>query len=81
MELDWGLSGSVVRGDVAARCNAVRTRVRVESPAPPSDVAKLVAMAKSGCFLEQMITTAVPLASTLVVNAQETPIPQYPEPC
>lgn len=78
MEIDWRLSGSVLRGDVAAHCNAVRTTVHVESSAPPHAVANLVAMAKNGCFLEQMITTAVPVTSTLTVNSQETPIPGQP---
>jgi len=75
VEIDWQLSGSILKGDVAAHCNAVRTRVHVESSAPAHEVAKLVAMAKNGCFLEQMIATAVPVTSTLTVNARDTLIP------
>ena len=80
VEIDWHLTGSVLKGDVTAHCTAVRTNVHVESPAPADEVADLVAMAKSGCFLEQMVTTAVPLTSTLTVNLKETPIPPHPAP-
>jgi hypothetical protein len=78
VEIDWQLSGSILKGDVAAHCNAVRTRVHVESSSPPHAVASLVAMAKNGCFVEQMITTAVPVTSTLTVNSRDTPIPGQP---
>ena len=80
VEIDWRISGSVLKGDVEANCLAVRTTLRIESPAPADKLAGLVAMAKRGCFMEQMITTAVPVTSTLVVNSEEVPIPPHPGP-
>ena len=36
------------------------------------------AIAKRGCFMEQMIMTPVPLTSTLIVNSVEVAIPSLP---
>jgi len=78
VEIDWSVSGSVLRGDVAAHCSSVRAALRVESSASADEVGALVAMARSGCFMEQLVTTAVPMATTLTVNDDVIPIPDHP---
>ena len=70
VEFDYFLSGSVLRGTVASGCTAVRTHFEVESDAAEADVRALIRNAKQGCFAENMITTAVPLTSTINLNGQ-----------
>ena len=68
VEFDYSLGGSVLKGTVKAGCTGVRTHFEVESDAPLARLLLLVRNAKQGCFAESMITTAVPLSSTLSLN-------------
>jgi hypothetical protein len=72
-ELDFYLTGSVKRGDVEAGCSEARTHLDVESDDPVDQVAEVVRLAHTGCFLEQMIARPVPVRSTLTVNGTEIP--------
>ena len=72
VEFDLYLGGSVLAGTVAGGATAVRSHLTIDSPESPDDIARLVRLAKQGCFAEQMIRRAMPLISTYVVNGQET---------
>ena len=82
VEFDLYLGGSVMAGTVAGGATAVRSHLTIESPESPEDIARLVRLAKQGCFAEQMIRRAMPLISTYVVNGQETTVevPNTPGP-
>lgn len=51
MTTTWWNSGSVMKGDYATGLESLHTELRVESEAPPEDVAKLIAMAERGCYV------------------------------
>jgi uncharacterized OsmC-like protein len=70
VEFDYFLRGSVLQQTVESGCTAVRTHFEVESDAPQEDVQALIRNAKQGCFAESMITTAVPLTSTINLNGK-----------
>ena len=70
VEFDYFLRGSVLQRTVESGCAAVRTHFEVESDAPQEDVQALIRNAKQGCFAESMITTAVPLTSTINLNGK-----------
>jgi uncharacterized OsmC-like protein len=68
VEFDYFLKGSVLKRTVASGCTAVRTHFEVESDAAEEQVRDLIRNAKQGCYAESMITTAVPLTSTINLN-------------
>jgi uncharacterized OsmC-like protein len=70
VEFDYFLRGSVLKRTVESGCTAVRTHFEVESEAPADQVRDLIRNAKQGCFAENMITTAVPLTSTINLNGR-----------
>ena len=82
VEFDLYLGGSVLAGTVAGGATAVRSHLTIDSPESPDDIARLVRLAKQGCFAEQMIQRAMPLVSTYVVNGRETTlqVPETPRP-
>ena len=82
VEFDLYLGGSVMAGTVAGGATAVKSHLTIDSPEPPEEIARLVRLAKQGCFAEQMIRRAMPLISTYVVNGQETTVevPNTPGP-
>ena len=71
VEMDYLLSGSVLRGTVKSECPETRTFFEVESDAPEDRVLALIKNAKQGCFAESMITAAVPLKSEIKLNGKE----------
>ena len=82
VEFDLYLGGSVLAGTVTGGASAVRSHLTVESPESPEDIARLVRLAKQGCFAEQMISKSTPIISTYVINGQETAldVPETPAP-
>lgn len=71
VEFDWFLEGSVLAGTVRSGATGCRTRLVVDSPEAEADILRIVQLAKQGCFAEQLVQTAVPLASTVIVNGAE----------
>ncbi len=70
VEMDYLLSGSVLRGTVKAECLETRTFFEVESGSPEDRVISLIKNAKQGCFAESMIQAAVPLRSEIKLNGK-----------
>lgn len=73
VELDWELSGSVIRGDVQARCRGVRYTMRVDSPDDEEAVREVVQLARQGCFVEQALRHPVETGLVLQIGPGETP--------
>ena len=80
VEFDLYLGGSVIAGTVAAGATEVRTQLTIESPEPEAEVARIIRLAKQGCFAEQMVQKATPIIGTYVVNGRPISItvPQSP---
>lgn len=74
VEFDFFLEGSVLRGTVSSGARECRTRLHIDSPEPPEVIERIVRLAKQGCFAEQLVQNAVPLASTYVLNGVEREI-------
>ena len=70
VEFDYYLKGSVLKGTVESGCTGVRTHFEIESDAPRDRVLTLIRNAKRGCFAENMVQQAVPLASTIKLNGE-----------
>ena len=71
VEMDYLLSGSVLKGTVQSKCTETRTFFKVESTADPEKIAKVIRLAKQGCFAENMIKEAVPLRSEIELNGEK----------
>jgi uncharacterized OsmC-like protein len=74
VEFDLGVTGSVLRGDVAAAVYAARTVFRVESDADPAGLLEVITLAKKGCFGEAMLRDPVEMGSTIFVNGEKIEI-------
>lgn len=74
VEMDYFLRGSFLRGDVESGCTEVRTHFTVDSDEPAEVIGHIIAMAKKGCFAENMIQTAVPLRSSIELNGKKIAI-------
>lgn len=75
VEMDYLLSGSVLRGTVKAECREARTFFKVESDAPKDKLLALIRNAKQGCFAEAMIQAPVPLKSEVELNGEKVAFP------
>jgi uncharacterized OsmC-like protein len=75
VEMDWFVRGSVLAETVDAGATECRTHFRIESPESDEDIARIVRLAKRGCFAERMVATAVPVRSTFEVNGQPMECP------
>ena len=71
VEMDYYLTGSVLKGTVESGCSEVRTHFDVESAESAESIREIIRLAKRGCFVENMIQTAVPLKSTIALNGKE----------
>ncbi len=82
VEFDLYLGGSVLAGTVTAGATEVRTQLTIESPEPDAEVARIIRLAKQGCFAEQMIQKPTPIAGTYLVNGRPITIsvPTSPPP-
>lgn len=75
VEMDWVLDGSVLRGDVRSSCKGVRSNVFIDSSeASPAQVRRLIQLAERGCFLSQLVSTAVPLDTRVCLNGESVPL-------
>ena len=74
VEMDYYLTGSVLKGTVESGCNEVRTHFQVDSKEPDEEILETIRLAKRGCFVENMIQTAVPLKSSVAINGKEITI-------
>lgn len=70
VEMDWYLRGSVLRGNVTSGCTAVRTHFEVESNDDREAVIEVIKLAKQGCYMENMVQTAVPVESDVQLNGE-----------
>ncbi len=71
VEMDYYLTGSVLKGTVESGCSEVRTHFDVESDEPEESIREIIRLAKRGCFVENMIQTAIPLKSSITLNGGE----------
>ena len=71
VEMDYYLTGSVLKGTVESGCSEVRTHFDVESDESEDSIREIIRLAKKGCFVENMIQTAVPLKSSISLNGKE----------
>jgi hypothetical protein len=78
VEFDLYLGGSVLAGTVSGGATAVRTELTLDSPESPEDIARLIRLAKQGCFAEQMIRKSTPIISTYIVNGKSATV-EVPE--
>ncbi len=72
----FGRRGSVLAGTVAARSEGVEVAVKIESSAPPDQVAQVVRNAEAGCYVIQTIRHPTPATTTLEVNGKTVTIPE-----
>jgi uncharacterized OsmC-like protein len=70
-EFDAWVDGSVLKGTVRSGVNEFRTHLIIESPESDEDIARLIRLAKRGCFAEQLVQNPVRLKSTYQVNGRE----------
>ncbi len=71
VEMDYYLTGSVLKGTVESGCSEVRTHFDVESDESEESIREIIRLAKRGCFVENMIQTAVPLKSSTTLNGTD----------
>jgi uncharacterized OsmC-like protein len=74
-EFDSHIDGSVLKGDVQASVTEFRIHIRLESPEPDEEIARVIRLAKRGCYAEALVQTAVPMVSTCEVNGRELQVP------
>ena len=63
-------TGSIGNDDAKSRLLDVETRLELESPADPPEVAKLVATAERMCFLMDAIRNPHPATLRVTLNGQ-----------
>jgi hypothetical protein len=66
----YRVEGSVLNDTVQAEMVGVETRLELDSPEPPEQVARLVRNAERGCFVIQGLLRPVPVQSATVLNGQ-----------
>jgi hypothetical protein len=64
------LGGSVLKGTVFNRWEAVTMHLELKSDEPADRLAHLIRNARAGCFAEGLITQQVPLHSHVQVNGK-----------
>ena len=71
VEMEYWLSGSVLRGTVSSGWERVRTHFELESEEDRAALLEVIRLAKAGCFAERLVEDAVPLESTVTLNGQQ----------
>ena len=74
VEMDFWLSGSVLRGTVSSGWRGARTHFELESDEDETALLEVVRLAKAGCFAERLVEDAVPLQSTFTLNGRRLDI-------
>ena len=75
VEFDTYLRGSLLADTNESGVTQLRTHLILESPEPVEVVQRIVRAAKRGCFAEQLVQHAVPLASTFELNGEPLDVP------
>jgi len=70
VELDYLLTGSVLKGTVRTTWNGVRTDLNIEADESLDKIVALVRNAKGGCFAENLVVQEVPLHSSVTFEGQ-----------
>lgn len=68
VEFDWVRTGSVRAGTVQADAEACRALVSIQSSAEEDDLHNLVALAERGCFVDQLVGSAIPIETSYQIN-------------
>ncbi|MFQ5860391.1 MAG: hypothetical protein ACE5IG_02425 [Dehalococcoidia bacterium] len=66
----YRLEGSVMRGDRRAWLDSVQTVFMVESTDEPEQVARVVRVAKNGCFARQALLHPVSMEESILLNGR-----------
>ena len=72
VEMDYYLTGSVLKGTVESGCSEVRIHFQIDSPEADDEILEIIRLAKRGCYVENMVRAAVPLESSYTLNG--TPV-------
>jgi hypothetical protein len=64
----WWNSGSVLRGDYATGLESLHTDLRVGSPAPEADVARLIRMAERACYVLSALDRPPTPTTSIMLN-------------
>ena len=71
VEFDCYVEGSVLAGTIKSTVSEFRTHLFINSPAEQPVIERLIRLAKSGCYAEQLVTRSTPLRSRYTVNGVE----------
>lgn len=69
--MDYWLGGSVKAGTVESGVTELRSHFEVESDESEEDILFIIKLAKQGCFAEKLVTTAVPIVSSVNFNGKD----------
>jgi hypothetical protein len=64
------VTGSVLQDSIEGEMVGADTRLELESPDPPEQVARVVRNAERGCFVMQALVRPVPIATVTVLNGE-----------
>ena len=74
VEMDYYRSGSVLKGTVESGCSEVRIHFQIDSKEADEEILEIVRLAKRGCYVENMVRTAVPLQSSYTLNGRQVTV-------
>ncbi len=66
----YRVAGSVLNDSVLAEMVGAETRLEIDSPDAPAQVAKVVRNAERGCFVMQALLKPVPVTGETILNGQ-----------
>jgi hypothetical protein len=66
----YRVTGSVLDDSVMGAMLGAETTLEIDSPADPTQVARVVRNAERGCFVMQALLSPVPVTSQTVLNGQ-----------
>lgn len=65
----WG-EGSVRAETVRTECSGVETRLEIESPEDPAQIARLARVSEAGCYVIQSLRNPTPVSLEVSLNGQ-----------
>ena len=68
--ITFNREGSVLKHNVTSSCDAVETRLEIDSPESAEKVASVVRNAENGCFVMQALSKPVPVSSSTTLNGE-----------